>query len=236
MAKKIKEFKRCPRCDTKTVIYQDVCPACGLIYSRLSKASNKEAKKALRKGEKHKVICDKVLPKDVNKWKLFFMALFLGMFGGHYYYVGKNKTGTVFIVSTALLFIGTAIAQNDASVWVDYYFWMYMLILPASACLIALAVDLVRILTNGFRVPIAIKEDVVVEGATTENTKEVLEIVEQVTKEVNKENKKKEKQQESVKKTEGKAEEQVEETKKETAEPVKEEPAKPQKNKKKDNK
>ena len=232
MAKKIKEFKRCPRCDTKTVIYQDVCPACGLIYSRLSKASNKEAKKALRKGEKHKVICDKVLPKDVNKWKLFFMALFLGMFGGHYYYVGKNKTGTVFIVSTALLFIGTAIAQNDASVWVDYYFWMWMLILPASACLIALAVDLVRILTNGFRVPIAIKEDVVVEGATTENTKEVLEIVEQVTKEVNKENKKKEKKTQPEKKVETPAED----TKKESEQSSKEEPAKTQKNKKKDNK
>ena len=74
MAKKIKEFKRCPRCDTKALIYQDKCNACGLVYSRLVNASNKEAKKAIKAGQKNRVICDKTLPKDVNKWKLLFMS------------------------------------------------------------------------------------------------------------------------------------------------------------------
>lgn len=184
MAKKIKEFKRCPRCDTKTVIYNDKCPACGLVYSRLINASNKEAKKAIKRGEKNKVICDKTLPSDVNKWKLFFMSLFLGMFGGHYYYIGKYKTGAVFTASTVLLMVGTAIAQNDSSVWQKYYFWMWFFILPASGCLVALAIDWVRILANNFRVPIALKEDIVAETIKTEDKKEVIAILEEVNKKV----------------------------------------------------
>lgn len=184
MAKKIKEFKRCPRCDTKTVIYNDKCPACGLIYSRLINASNKEAKKVIKRGEKNKVICDKTLPNDVNKWKLFFMSLFLGMFGGHYYYVGKYKTGVVFTASTVLLMVGAAIAQNDSSVWQKYYFWMWFFILPASGCLVALAIDWVRILANNFRVPIALKEDIVAETIKAEDKKEVIAILEEVNKKV----------------------------------------------------
>ena len=46
---KRKEFKRCPRCDKKTPIYQDRCEGCGLIFSRLARASNTAAKKALKK-------------------------------------------------------------------------------------------------------------------------------------------------------------------------------------------
>lgn len=189
MAKKIREFKRCPRCDTKTVIYNDVCPACGLVYSRLINASNKEAKKAIRKGQKNRVICDKTLPSDVNKWKLFFLSLFFGMFGVPYYYVGKYKTGVVFTISTAMLLIAGALGMQYENVWRDYYFWMWLLILPAGGCLVALAIDWVKILTNSFRVPIALKEDNVVasvESINKDNTKEVLKIVEEVNKKVEK--------------------------------------------------
>ncbi len=201
MARKIKEFKRCPRCDTKALIYQDKCPACGLVYSRLINASNKEAKKALKRGEKHKVITDKTLPSDVSKWKLFFLALFLGMFGGHYYYIGKTKTAVAFTVSTALLMIGAALIQNDSSLWVEYYFWMWFFILPASCCLIVLAIDLVKILCNSFRVPIALKEAVVVSdvNATEETNKQVLKIVEEVNEKVAKEIKETEKSTEEPK-------------------------------------
>ena len=44
-----KKFKRCPRCDKKAPIFQDRCEGCGLVFSRLSKATNAAAKKALKK-------------------------------------------------------------------------------------------------------------------------------------------------------------------------------------------
>lgn len=194
MAKKIKEFKRCPRCDTKALIYQDKCNACGLIYSRLANASNKEAKKAIKAGQKNRVICDKTLPKDVNKWKLFFMSLFLGFFGGHFYYVGKYKTGIVFSVSVVLLMISSAI---DVKLWYQYAFWIWFLILPASGCFVYWAVTVVQILTNSFRVPIALKEDVVLDKNNSNvDTDAVLKIVDEVSKKVNKDKKEEIKQKE----------------------------------------
>lgn len=200
MAKKIKEFKRCPRCDTKALIYQDKCNACGLIYSRLVNASNKEAKKAIKAGQKNRVICDKTLPKDVNKWKLFFMALFLGFFGGHFYYVGKYKTGIVFSVSAALLAISAAI---DPIAWATYYFWMWFLILPGSGCLVYLAVNWVQILANSFRVPIALKEDNIVVDTDNKNvdSEAVLKIVEEVSQKVKADQKKEDKQKAKEEKT-----------------------------------
>ena len=231
MAKKVKEFKRCPRCETKTHIYQDKCPVCGLIYSRLSRASNKEAKKAIRKGELNRVICDKTLPKDLNKWKLFFMSLFLGMFGGHYYYIGKYKTGMVFSVSTLFLMTAGALATNDGTIWERAYFWMWLMIIPASACLVALAVNWIQILTNGFKVPIALKEEVVVDKDNTEvDSKEVLKIVEEVNKKVKKDEKQAQKEAE---KEQAKVEKETKKT--EEKETLKEEQSsnKPKNNKKK---
>ena len=81
---KKKNFKKCPRCDTKASIFQDKCDYCGLIFSRLSKATNFAAKKALKNKESNKVIMDKVLPVDVNKWNLFIYGLFFGWFGFFY--------------------------------------------------------------------------------------------------------------------------------------------------------
>ncbi len=198
MAKKIKEFKRCPRCDTKALIYQDKCNACGLIYSRLVNASNKEAKKAIRKGEKNKVICDKTLPKDLSKWKLFCMSLFLGFFGGHFYYVGKYKTGVAFTVSAVLLMIAAAF---EYSVWQYYAFWMWLMIIPASGCFIYMVVNWFQILGNTFRVPIALKEEIAANSEDENIDKEaVLKIVEEVNTKIKSDQKKAQKQAEKVEK------------------------------------
>ena len=229
MAKKVKEFKRCPRCDTKAVIYQDKCNACGLIYSRLANASNKEAKKALKRGQKNRVICDKTLPKDVNKWKLFFMALFLGLFGGHFYYVGKYKTGIVFSASIIML-LSTGLI--DFELWYKYSFWIWFLILPASGCLVYWAVTVVQILTNTFRVPIALKEEVVVDKKNENvDTDAVLKIVEQVSEKVEKDKKAEAKQKEKEQKTitKNKETKPVEKTEEKPVEKVKEEKKETQK-------
>ncbi len=189
MARKRKEFKRCPRCDTKALIHQDKCNACGLIYSRLINASNKEAKKALKAGQKNRVIYDKTLPKDMNKWKLFFMALFLGPWGGHYYYIGKKKTGFVFTVCLLLLLITVGVLQEHMELWAIYGFWLWLGIIPEGACFVAYAIDVVRILSNSFRVPIALKEDSIIVDKSNEkaDSKAVLKIVEEVGEKVEKE-------------------------------------------------
>ena len=162
MEKVSKTTKRCPRCERKMPIAAAKCPRCGLIFARLSKATNAAAKKAIRKREKNKVIYDAVLPKDVNKWKLFWMALLLGVFGGHNFYVGKYLKGALGLVS--MVMIGVAAALPIAW-WSDYYLGglMTVLVIPAGFNVIFWVASVISILLNKFRVPISIDEEYVVD-------------------------------------------------------------------------
>ena len=170
------QFKRCPRCDKKTPIYQDRCERCGLVFSRLAKASNTAAKKALKKKEYNKVIMDKVLPKDVNKWKLFFISLFFGFFGVHYAKVGRYKMFTYGICSAAGLYIAVCLPKD----WFNHeYLFMLMwgLVINASMYAIIYVVSVCQILFNKFKVPIAIDEELVIESLDQELVNDILKEV-----------------------------------------------------------
>lgn len=173
---KRKEFKRCPRCDKKTPIFQDRCENCGLIFSRLSKASNTAAKKAFKKKEYNKVILDKVLPRDLKKWPLFCYALFLGIFGAHYAKVGRYRMFTYFMISIAMLYIASFLPIS----WLDHeYLFLVMmaLILPGSVSAIIWVVSIFQILFNKFKVPIAIDEEYVKESLDQELVEDILKNV-----------------------------------------------------------
>ncbi len=158
--RKKKDYKRCPRCDRKVPLHQPKCQHCGLIFARLSKATNDAAKKALRKKEYNKVIYDSVLPRDMNKWKFFFLTLFLGWCGGHQYYIGKTGKGITASVTFAMIF---------ASIWLPTWWWndfylssvLIILILPFSFTAIFWIVAIFGILFNKYKVPIAIDEELV---------------------------------------------------------------------------
>lgn len=162
MDKVSKTTKRCPRCERKVPIAMAKCPRCGLIFARLSQATNKAAKKAIRNRERNKIVYDTVLPKDVGKWKLFFMALFLGMFGGHHFYVGNYWKGALGLVS--MIMVGVA-AALPMSWWNDYYLGglMTVLVIPAGINVMFWVVGVFLILFNKFKVPVSIDEEYVVE-------------------------------------------------------------------------
>ena len=172
-----KKFKRCPRCDKKTPIFQDRCEGCGLVFSRLSKATNTAAKKAIRKKEYNKVILDKVLPVDVNKWKLFLWALFLGWFGAHYAKVGRYKTFTYMIVSAAMVYVACALLPFG---WMSHeylFLVMWALILPGSVGAMIWVISTFSILFNNFKVPISIDEELVKESLDQEIVDDILKTV-----------------------------------------------------------
>lgn len=172
---KQKQFKRCPRCDKKTPIFQDRCEGCGLVFSRLSKATNSAAKKNIKNKEYNKVIMDKVLPRDVDKWKLFFIALFFGFFGVHYAKVGRYKMFTYGVVSAASIYIAALLPQS----WFYHqylFFLMWALVLPASVYAIIYVVSLFSIITNKFKVPISIDEELVTESLDKNIVDDVLKV------------------------------------------------------------
>lgn len=171
-----KKFKRCPRCDKKTPIFQDRCEGCGLIFSRLSKATNTAAKKALKNKEYNKVILDKVLPRDVKKWPLFFYALFFGFFGVHYAKVGRYRMFTYMIISAAMLYIAVFLP----STWFDMqylFILMWTLVLAGSMSAIIWIISIFQILFNKFKVPISIDEELVKESLDPELVTDILKQV-----------------------------------------------------------
>lgn len=172
---KQKQFKRCPRCDKKTPIYQDRCEGCGLVFSRLTKATNKAAKKNIKNKEYNKVIMDKVLPKDVDKWKLFFTALFLGFFGAHYAKVGRYRMFTYGIVAASCIYIAVFLPQS----WFNHqylFLLMWALVLPGSVYAIIWIVSIFSIITNKFKVPISIDEELVTDSLNKEIVEDILKV------------------------------------------------------------
>ena len=168
-----KEFKRCPRCDTKNPIFQDRCEGCGLVFSRLSKATNSAAKKAIKNKEYNKVIMDSVLPRDVKKWNLFIHALFFGWFGFHYSKVGRYKMFTYMIISAAMIYIAAFLPMS----WfeMDYLFiLMWGLVIPGSLSAIFWIISLFQIIFNKFKVPISIDEELVREDLDPKLVEDIL--------------------------------------------------------------
>ena len=93
-----RKSKKCPRCGNECLLSQVQCDECGLYFAKVEMATNKEAKKRLMRGQKEQVLYIKKYPNDVKKWKMILLTVFLGLFGAHYFYVGKWKKGLVMLV------------------------------------------------------------------------------------------------------------------------------------------
>ncbi len=147
--KKTKPFKKCPRCGNRCLAAQTKCEECDLLFSRMEFASNRAAKKQLRRFDRDYIIYTNDLPKDVNWWKLLILCLFTGLFGGHYYYVGKYVKGALMSLGFVYLVICTAfndkiIAMTEA------------LFLPIGIMALGWMVSIVFVLSRRFKVPVLV--------------------------------------------------------------------------------
>jgi len=145
--------KRCPRCKTKAPYATVVCPECKLNYQKFEQATNKEAKKNIRAGEKEQVLMRNSRPSDVVWWKLLLMAIFLGWVGGHHYYVGRNKMG-LFYTLTFVLYL--TIFFIIKLVVTQFIFDVYsVLMLTWGFVVFMWIVDVAKICLNKFKIPVS---------------------------------------------------------------------------------
>lgn len=93
-----KEFKRCPRCNSKVHVDFGRCGNCGLNFIKFNSATASEAKSAFRMGEKERVIYTTKVPSDINRLSMFLMAMLGGWFGLHYFNLGKIWRGLFQVV------------------------------------------------------------------------------------------------------------------------------------------
>ncbi len=146
--RKARKYKKCPRCGNKCLINQERCEECDLLFSRLSYASNKSAKKKLIHFDSDYVIYTSDLPSDVNYWKLLAYTILLGIFGGHYYYTGKYIKGILNTLSFAYLIFCTIFNQFTSQT--------ELMFLPVGIYAFSYIVSLVYVLTKKFKVPVII--------------------------------------------------------------------------------
>ena len=168
MKRKPKAYKVCPRCGNKCLIAQERCDECDLVFARLQYASNKEAKKKIRKFDKDFVIYTTQLPPDVSWIKLLLLTFFTGLVGGQYYYVGKYWKGGIMTAGFVYLVFMTVFNADIVNALTTSVAYM-----PIGVYAMAWLVSLVYVGFKKFKVPVIVKEP------TGESIEEVVEIKEE---------------------------------------------------------
>ncbi len=162
--RKYPKYKKCPRCGNKCLPAQEKCEECGLIFSRMQFASNKAAKKKIRKFDKDFIIYTNQYPSDVSWFKLMLYVFFFGLVGGHYYYVGKYVKGGLMSASFVYLIFCTVFNAQMVE-----YLETYYLYLPIGIMALAWIVSLIYVSTKKFKVPVIVDiPDNVTENARKE--------------------------------------------------------------------
>lgn len=167
-------FKRCPRCGLKVLETADECPDCGLIFSRLEVATNKEAKAKKLRHDRDFIINTNKLPSDVKFWKLLLLAIFLGPFGAHNFYVGKYLRGSVLLTDFVLIIM--CVVFNDSLAAVSEGKLLAAIATVLGIVMLLWFVDLFMIITKKFKVPVAID----IEGEIIQQKKEYIDSLEEI--------------------------------------------------------
>jgi len=200
-------FVVCPRCGLKSLTGTESCPECGLVFSRLNVATNKDAKRKIRRGDRDFIIMTNNLPSDVNYYKLLAVTLFFGVFGGHCFYVGRYWRGSLLLTNFLALLM--FVIFNEKLITIDGGRLIAALSTIGGLIMLVWVVDVVWVFIKKFKVPIAIDLDAVAlqdeetmnvdewRSLGEENAQEIVISEEKDDKEkVNKRKKKKQKQEE----------------------------------------
>ena len=151
--KTVESKKTCPRCQLKVASSCEECPDCGLVFSRLNIATNKDAKTLKKRGEREYIVSTTTLPSDVNFIKLLCLAIFTGFVGGHCFYVSRYGRGVLLLLNFIMIvcltvFNSQLIALSEALVGV--------LCTVAGFILFIWFWDVFMIVVKKFKVPVGI--------------------------------------------------------------------------------
>ena len=144
----------CPRCGLKCLEGVETCPDCGLVFSRLEIATNKDAKRKILRHDRDFIIRTSKLPKDVSKKRLVCYSIFFGAFGGHCFYVGRYLRGITLLINFLILFL--FVIFNQSLIQINDGALLGVLTTICGLVLLMWPFDVLMILTKKFKVPFAI--------------------------------------------------------------------------------
>lgn len=146
--------KRCPRCNTKSAYTTVVCPSCQLNFQKFESATNADAKKMLKAGEKEHVLMKKGFTCDVKKHKVLLLAIFLGFVGAHHYYVGRTKIGLFYSLSLISYLLFYALFKFVSSSIFMYDLYMLSMFVWGFV-LFMWIIDIAKICVNHYKIPVS---------------------------------------------------------------------------------
>ena len=159
---------RCPVCGAKMVNKQ-ICKYCNVTDEQVFNASNRKVKEERRVGNTDLIHYTNVLPKDVNKVKLWLYTIFLGIFGVHSFYVLRPVKGIFSACSTGLSFFiliirlfvkfNSDFMLNTVSILYQIFFFML------AFNVIFWVSDILGLLFRTFKVPVILGEKEVSGGS-----------------------------------------------------------------------
>lgn len=147
----------CPRCGLKSLEGVDCCPDCGLVFSRLALATNKDAKNKIKRRDRDFIIKTSKLPSDVSFLKLLLLCIFLGPAGAHCYYVGRYWRGGLLSLTFACIVM--FVVFNAPLVQINNGVLLGALSTICGIIELLWIWDLITIIFKKFKVPVAIDID-----------------------------------------------------------------------------
>lgn len=152
-----KKYKRCPRCNYKTPINLNVCGMCELNFDKFfNVATNKEAKIAMKLKENERILYSTYIPKDVSYIKLLLLSIIGGLFGAPYFYVGRNKIGWFFLITSILTF-SLATITYFLNVQISVLTMLYNILMwPFTFVLVYAITNVLEIAFKHFKIPVSI--------------------------------------------------------------------------------
>lgn len=147
-----KTKQKCPRCGDVSSVYEKKCMNCGLVFDKLKYVSNKEAKRCIIRGERHKIIRMQTFPKDCNRWVTILLCVLFGYAGAHNIHVGKYLKG-FFSLGICLI---TAIILLLAAPEVQTRLSQTILLIPSAIVFAFWMWDVVCLAFGKFKVPVAL--------------------------------------------------------------------------------
>ena len=157
------DFQICPRCGLKSLVGVESCPECGLIFSRLDVATNKDAKRKILRHDRDFIIRTTKLPSDVSFVKLLVYSILLGPTGAHCFYVGRYLRGSILL--TNFVFMLMLVIFNAEIAAVSEGALLGVLSTLCGFVLLMWPWDVFMIIFKKFKVPVAIDIDGDIERA-----------------------------------------------------------------------
>lgn len=157
---------RCPKCSARMNKNASVCFKCGTKLSQIQHASHQAVKKARAEYEPEKVVYTTHFPSDLSYPATLIMCIFLGLFGGHYFYTKRPIPGIIFAVcwtAFLLFFLISGLTIGFVNGYPDFEAHglgvasVFFSMLGALVVLFWL-VDVIRIAVKKFKVPVVLED------------------------------------------------------------------------------